>query len=284
MAGDAIKVFVTNPADVPVPISGDLTTTIDGSVNVKTATGESVDIFIQDQTSETVDYHLSQIINAVTLAVNTTIEDTAVTLTAGHGMVAGNYLELVEGIRFYQAQVTNVNVNVITLDTPLDFAFTTAAAGNRVTVDMDVDGSLANPEIFSIVPPAGVKWDIVRIIFVIQGDAAMDSRLFGSLPALTNGIVVRSVNSTQKAQFNCKSNGEFAEIAYDIAYDDRAGVAAGIYAFRCRRTWGSQGKTGVVIRLDGDEGGELQHLVQDDLLDAAMISYHARVQGHIVED
>ena len=253
-------------------------------INVQTLVGQSVDVFIQDQTSETVDYHMSQTLNTVTLAADTNMGDTSVTLAAGHNMVNGNHIEFTESLRFFQAQVTNVATNVITLDMPLDFAFTTAAMANRVTVEMDVVGTLANPQIFSITPPAGVRWDVVRIIFLIEGDAAMQSNLFGSLPALTNGIVIRTVNSTTKVQFNCKSNGEFAEIAYDIAYDDRAGVPAGIFAFRCRRTWGGQNKTGVVLRLPGSDGGELQHLVQDDLEDAAMITYRARVQGHIVED
>lgn len=238
-----------------------------------------VPINIQDQVSDVIDLYMHiEVSSGNLLAVDAAIDDTDITLTGGHGVIIGQVLCIKEGLRFYQGLVLNVVVNVVSLDTPLDYDFTTAAficVGNR---ELNVDGTAQ--KIAHIKPLTGTKWDITRMLILIEDDVVMDTAKFGGIAALTNGIVLRVKNTDYKNIFNIKSNGEFGERAYDIGYDDRA--PAGTYGFRCRRTFAGQEKNGVVIRLEGDLSGELQLLIRDDL--TALAVFHMIVQGHVVSD
>lgn len=239
-----------------------------------------IDVFIQDQFSPIVDLYLHEHLGSnITLTSNTTLDDTSLSVVAGHGAVAGNLICLKEGKRFYQGGVVSTDGVTINLDTPLDFAYTTAATCTATSKEMNVDGS-STTRPFHIQPNAGVKWDIVRVLFFVQGTGAMDSAKFGDQTALTNGIVLRKKDGEYKNVFNVKSNGDFANRAYDIAYDDKA--PAGKTAVRIRRTFGGPSKNGVVIRLDGDSSEELQLLVRDDM--TGVDAFYAIVQGHIVVD
>jgi hypothetical protein len=277
LAGFAQKVLIVNPADSPIPTRP----TAIGTVNIRTQAGQTVDVFIQDQSTDTVDYLMTQTINTVTLASNTILGSRDIELSGVHGVVVGNIIELTEGNRFYQGEVVTVVADDITLDTPLDYAFTTAATGARTNASMNVNGSVT-AQIFDVSPPAvaGVRWDVTRMIVNIQDNDQMDTGAFGGLAKLTNGVVIRQVNGVRKNQFNIKTNGEWAERSFDIGYDDKA--PAGTFGFRCRRTWGGQDKNGVVIRLDGSAGGAIQHIVQDNL--TGLTEYRIVIHGHVVED
>ena len=258
-------------------------------VNITDPDGDGLgglDVFIQDQTTGTIDLKLMNVEGSWTIAVNTNIEDTTITATGGHGITTGDTILIKEGLRYSQFKVTNVVTNTITIDSPLDLAYTTAATCTRGTTNMAVIGTLATPVIFGIGPLAAQDWDIVRVLFVIEGNATMDSSLFGCIPAIVNGVLIRQRNAVFFNQFNVKSNGDFALRAYDISYDDRAGVPSGIYGFRCRRTFGGAGKTGVTIRLVGTPE-EFQVLIQDDIATAVsgdqITNMEVVVQGHVVE-
>ena len=241
--------------------------------------GGSTDVNVQDQTTDVVDLKLCNHLNTISLAVNASLDDTVITLTAGHSIVAGDTICLKEGTRFYQAQALSVAVNDITVDQPLDFAFTTSASGYRGSADMNVDGS-TTPVIFKIEPPDGVKWDIVRFILVLRDATAMDDGKFGGLTALTNGIVIRKINGTWKNIFNAKTNGDFGLRNFDATYIDDTLGPSGEYGFRTRRTFGGQNKNGVVIRLDGEDDS-FQLIVQDDL--TGLTFMEAVAQGHVVD-
>jgi hypothetical protein len=236
----------------------------------------NLNVVLQDQSTFIVDLYLHKIDASVTIGSNTSIDDVDVTFSAGHGISVGDLICFKEGVRFYQGIVLVVNVNLITLDTPLDFAYTTAATASRGSNDAAVDGS-GTTQVFSIQPPASATWDVTRLIFHIEDQTVMDSSKFGGITALTNGVVVRKKNTTYQNIFNIKSNGDFAHRAYDIAYDDKA--PAGTYGFRCRNTFGGQDKRGVVVRLDGDDSDEIQVLVQDDL--TGLVHFHIIAQGHV---
>lgn len=235
---------------------------------------------LHDQETDLVDLYLH--IERVTgnlVAVNTSVDDTIVTLTPGHGALVDDAICLKEGTRFYQGVVLTVNVNEVTLDTPLDFAFTTETFVCSGTPNLHVDGSVT-PQIAKIRPPIGANWDVVRLMFHMQSTTAMDAATFGGIPALTNGIVLRRKNGAWKNLFNVKTNGEFGERAYDIGYDDKA--PAGEFGFRCRRTFGGQSKNGVVVKLYGADSDELQVIIRDDLTGLSL--FRVIAQGHVSEE
>ncbi len=224
-----------------------------------------------------VDHHMHIELNIITLASDTAIDDRTITLQAGHSLVVGNCIHLKEDTRFYQGTVLTVVTNTITLDMPLDFAFTTAASGQRCTQSLNVNGSAAE-QIAHINPPAGAIWNIIRLIIHITDGTAMDNSTFGGISALTNGIVLRVKNGFYSNVFNIKNNGDFIEHSFDVAYDDKA--PAGTFGFRARTTFAGLDKRGVIVRLTDTD--ELQLLINDDL--TALLDFAIVAQGHYTRD
>lgn len=236
-------------------------------------------VYIQDQHTTLVSFFFRQVLNTVTVASNTTIDTYTVTLAAGHNVVVGDVLVLKEGVHFFQAEVITVVTNTITLDRPLDFAFTTAAIGQRCTINMNVNGSVT-PQIFFITPAGlSIDVDINAIHMHIEDNVAMDTSTFGGLAALTRGVLLRYTNGSMKNLFNIKDNGEFGHHCTLVQYDDRA--PAGIYGLRVVKTFNSQSYNGVTIRLSGPSNDQLQIIIQDDL--TGLMEFHAIIQGHVVQ-
>jgi len=236
---------------------------IDGTGEVWTLSDNSAMPVSGDRNTEVVDIYFCQSINAVTLATDVTIDTYAVTLVAGHGVVVGNILCFKEGSHFLQAEVITVVVNAITIDRPLDFAFTTAANIERTTHNMNVDGSVT-PQIFRISPAnLTINFKITKIIFNIKDNTAMDTSMFGGLATLTNGIVVRKKDGTYKNYFNVKDNGDFLHHCTIVEFIDKA--PAGTYGFRAIKKFAGFDNHGVVVELANSTTDELQIIIQDDL-------------------
>lgn len=231
---------------------------------------------IQNNQAELVGLKICLFLGNIALASNTTIDTWQVTLVAGHGVVVGNTICFRENGRHYQAVALVVATNLVTLDTPLDYAFTTAATGFRSTEQMNVNGSVTR-QIFKVAPQAGSKWDILGCEFIITDNAAMDAGTFGGIPALTRGIVVRKKDIVYKNIFNAKTNGDLSFRCDSLEYDDRAS-GAGVYGVRAYRTFNIRNE--IAIRLDGDLGDEFQVIIQDDL--TGLISFRSGVWGHVV--
>ena len=238
-----------------------------------------INTYIQDQKTSIIDAFLHSDLSSGNLLLNpVSIDDYVVTLTPGHGATIGNYICFGESDRFYQAGISNVVGDVITLDTPLDYAFT-GGVNTFVCIgstNMNIDGSVAT-QIFKIAPPAGVKWDITRLIGYIQSSTVMDDRKFGGIVALTNGVVVRKKDTIYKNIFNVKTNGDLALRMYDVEYTDKA--PAGFYGMRFRRSFAGPDKNGVVIHLDGALNDELRILIRDDLTNLS--KFNVIIQGHV---
>lgn len=236
-------------------------------------------VILQDQTTDPLGFYMMEFLNNVTIAIDTILDSNIITFEPSHNFIAGDWVCLQENNHVYQAEVIGVNINVITFDTPLDYAYTTSAYGCRANINMAVDGSVS-PVIFRVRPIKDfwtVDWDITRIICSISDNLAMDSGKFGGINALDNGVVLRKKNGVFKNLFNVKTNSDYADVAYDVSYDDRA--PAGNYGFRVRKTWAGQEKSGVAIRLIADDSEELQNLIQDDL--TALGTYKCRVDGSL---
>lgn len=235
-------------------------------------------IGISSRSAKNLDYYLSDIASvSQILAVDTVIDSKDITLTGGHGLTGGENINIKEGTNFYQGFVIAVNVNVITLDSPLDHIYSTSAYIEIGERNLNLNGAVT-PIVAKILPPSSEIWDITRMLFTIEDNVVMDTAKFGGITALTYGIVIRSKrNSVFKNLYNVKSNGGFADKAFDIAYDDKA--PAGFYGFRCRRTFNGEEKNGVVIRLDGAISDEFQVIIQDDL--TALSTFRITIQGYV---
>jgi len=235
-------------------------------------------IFIQDQTTDIIDLYFHQELNTSTLSAPSVVDARTFDLTAGHGAVVGNFLEISEDVHVSQFEILNVVTNTITVDCPIDHAFTTSAAVRVSNINMAVDGSVT-PVVFQIDPIPTQEWDIVRVILVINDGTAMDFTTFGGIPALTNGCCIRYKNSVRENIFNWKSNGDFINRSFDYAILQNTGQNQRSFVSRC--TFAGTSKRGVAARLEGSKGDELQVIIQDDLTDLTSVRIIA--QGHEVQ-
>lgn len=238
-------------------------------------------VCVQDQASEPIDALFNQQTGSFTISADTT-ESTETTLnytfeaTGGHGLAATDEILLLDvvGDRALQAVVVLVSTNTITIDRPIDHVYPSATSlGRIVTSEMAVVGSLVSPQIYTYrVGTAPV--DVTRLLLTMTHSAAGTLDKFGSINALTNGLVFRIYNGLHKTEFNFKTNRDIKQFCYDVEFSDNAGPS--LYGTSARISFGGQDKHGVVIRVS--EGTVLQWIVQDDLtgLDSLVNS----LQGH----
>jgi hypothetical protein len=252
------------------------------SLAVINALNIGVDVNLQDQHSEVVDTFFLESISPFTLASDT-VASTVSTLeydfeaTAGHGLIVGSELILLDIIADHESYmcVQAVDVNTITVDRPMDSVYPAATTLCQiVNSEMAVDGS-ATERIFTV--RSGVQpTDIVRLVLTILDGSAMDDGKFGGITALTRGFNLRVIDGVQENIFNLKSNGEIKQFCYDVNYSSKA--AQGSYGLSARMSFGGQSKHGVTIRLSGSD--RLQWIVQDDL--TGLTSLRVSAQGHKV--
>lgn len=218
----------------------------------------------------------------LTIASDTVIDSRTITMTAGHGLIAGDRIILLQENgepQFFFTKIISVLVNVLTLDTLVPYVFSSALCEiTQYDPDLNKDGSvtvykaeLRNPFSFTI--------DVTRFIIHMTDATAMDDATFGGRTALTYGISLRKniPGSGNTHLWNCKTNGEIGELSFDKIYDLKA--PAGSYGFSARITYAGQEKHGVAIKLDPGEAVEL--LIQDDL--TLLQSFTIMVQGHFNE-
>lgn len=244
----------------------------------------AVPVNIQDQTTPPFDLYFIQPVGPpTTIAIAVTINDTDIEVASAATISVGNYLGVFRPAddRFFFAEVLGVAGTTITVDTPADFAFQVGDNVLAFTRNLNVVGSLASPLIFEVqgTGSGDLEVDITRIMFTMILAGAPDDGLFGNLAALTNGLVLRRVDGEVRNLFNVKTNGDLANLAYDVDYTTRT-VPAGSYSVRCRYSLAGQDKHGVVVRLAAGES--LEVWIQDDL--SALSQFRIIAEGHIVTD
>lgn len=239
-----------------------------------------VPVNLQDQTTRMVFAPLHSVINdSAALASPGAIDDLTVTMVAGHGASAGNVLVLRELDRWFFAGILNVATNVLTLDTPLDYAFTTDAMATIGNPNLAQNGAVT-PVSAVVAPPPGVDWDIVRLHLSISDDAAMDFTTFGGISAITNGIVFGRYGGPVPINVgNAKTNGALITFSDSYSFEDKVG--GGEYSFSARYIFGGQSGVGVTMRCHSDHDEVIRILIQDNL--SAISSFQAIAIGHVVE-
>jgi hypothetical protein len=262
-------------ANNPVPISIQSPLESNGAMPVN----------IQDQHSRMLDLKFinADPANFTTLSADVSQGDYIIPVTATTGMSVGSILGLTNpNGTFYFGDITAINALNVTLDTQLDNDFPSADSNVFPgSTSMNVLGTMADPVSFFIGRVGvgtGIDIDITRIMGNMTDNAVMTDELFGSLTALTNGMVLRHVNGTTQNLWNLKTNGAIALLCFDAVYPDK--LPTGIYAFRFRNTFAGQSKHGVTIRLEA--GDTLELLIQDDL--TGLIDFQMMAQGHLVTD
>lgn len=245
----------------------------------------NVQVAIQDQFTQFFDFRLAKTLGSSTIATDTSINSKSITVADASSATAGNYVAIFPSpfgynTEIYVGKILSKALNVISLDTPINRVFQIG----DVILYRDPELHLANgsitPQIYALFVPAGnIQLDLTRIMIVMECSTAPDDSLFGNLTALTNGIVLRhnsTINGIRNI-WNAKTNGDLAEIAYDVLYTDKAG--AGHFAVRCLITLNAQRFHGVTVRMVPGDAFEI--VIQDDL--TALLKFHVIAQGHVVD-
>lgn len=175
-------------------------------------------------------------------------------------------------------KVNAVNGNIITLDRPLDNAYSIGSTVKVVDYNIrNTIGSLAAPISYKIKPDTG-SWHIVTITIGLTHSTESDPSLFGNIAALTNGLVLRAYNGAAgkyRTFTNWKVNSslglDFGEVRF---IDKKGGGDWGTFA-----TGNIRNISGAVPNLSAENGDYLEVLVQDDL--SGLILASLKVQGHI---
>lgn len=246
-------------------------------------TNGAVPVNVQDQTTPPFDLYFIKL-NGIptTNTVATSINSNQITVANPASFIVGTYLGTFSGTgaRFYFGTVLAVAGNLLTLDTPFDYAFPIGSNVLPFTRDMNVVGSPGAPQYFEIQGPGslGLQIDVTRFMLSITTSSAGLITEFGNIPALTNGLVLRRVDSVYRNVWNIKSNLEFGLHAYDI--QPFSALGPGGDGLICRYTFAGQDKHGVAIRLS--QGESLQLVIQDSL--AGLTGMRCLAEGHEVFD
>jgi hypothetical protein len=240
---------------------------------------------VQDQHSRAFDIFFAQDVGAPTTLTADVIEDAyTISVTTGHGLVQGSFFVLIDtvGQRGWTGTVITVaGDNTVNVDRPVSYAFpSVSTVVQQRTTEMNVDGS-STPQTFSVGGSLVAQLDITRLMLQLTTDTTPAWDEFGDITvgATFRGVQCRLVNGTTTDLWNAKTNGELANLMYDITIYE-GGVGLTVDGLAGRMTYAGQEKHGVTLRIGADEGVEI--VIQDDL--TSLDSFRMIACGHFVTD
>lgn len=264
-----------------VDTTGNLSTNLnDGSGNPIASKDGAINVHIADTHEVPVNdyFHLHDGVTT-TLTTAIAVGDTSIAVTSATGFSVGNHIHILNGeSEFLFPKITAIVTNTITVDSPFSNAYTTAGTAiEHIIVDLaNTAGTLASPKSYKIMPQAGEKFHLLRMLGSIVSPDAPDDGKFGSLASLTNGCVIRRYDGTSGTYSKFTTwhdNSDIISDMFDVVYSDAPRF--GLYGTRFRWTIS---KVGVAIKLNGDAGDYVEILIQDDL--TALDSFTIKGQGH----
>lgn len=250
----------------------------DGYGNPINSLGGALDIHDADS-HDTLINHFVHYLTGDTSVLNGSFNagDRVIVVEDSTGFVAGSQIDIQNGTKHihHWRIVTDVTGNNITVDAPLDYDFPNGSVVNEGIANMNVDGSVT-PVVFVLTPKEDQVLHLLRMLIALEHSTAADDSLFGDLPALTNGVVIR-VSNNGGTSFNTLTtwhkNKDMKEDMYDVTYTDKAG--GGNHGTNGRWTWKNVGN---IINLDETENEIFQVVIQDDL--TSLIDFQIKLQGH----
>lgn len=181
---------------------------------------------------------------------------------------AGNYITITEGsIRENDIRrvISSAGVpsHILTLASPLEQSYTTAAIVTLTSIDMGgVVGSIASPIIYETGPPSDEVWHITNLSIVCADPTDPTVDKFCGLTALTNGVVMRMENGVKENLFNIRTNMDLYQYFGDnIVKLQKSGGGDWMLS----AMWHMKEHTGSIVRLNGATGDKLRLIIQDAL-------------------
>jgi hypothetical protein len=223
----------------------------------------NVKVALQSQTSPPFQYYLMREDKTdITLTSPASVDDTVVSVSAGHGFTAaGEHIVIMENNAYAQERVKAVSTNDITITSPLDNPFTTGATVIRGSIDMNVNGSVSPADFVFNLRQAEIPIDITKAIIVMRHATDGDDSKFGDLGELANGLNFRRNNGIIQGYGNYQSNGDFFEFGAGVEYTPKAGAGA----FSTNITFNIESGFGVALRMNPKNPDIFTGIVNDNL-------------------
>ena len=259
---------------------------------------EGTDVNVEDQITPPIENFLYLELNSVTITGTPAKGTNVLTLSAGHNFIdpvgfERDYLNIhyvdeslpgKSGLRFNQFAVIDVTGNDITINPklPYDLSPAKVETSMRVTVNMNLLGTVADPIKFETRPPNGQVWHITRILPDMILTTLGDDGKFGNIAGgLANGEYL-GVEGDNRTDYHVAlfDNGDLRSTAFDLIYVLRSG-GTGDFGIGTRKTYAGPMKSGVAIDLNGSVNDKFVKYTQDDL--TSLLRYRIKIDGHIVK-
>jgi len=251
----------------------------------------AINVHHADVHNAMVNQYLRQL-TAVTTTVSavSAVNDTEIEVASATGFVVNDFIYIdATNKELTMPRILGIVGNVLSLDRRLDKAHFIGDSVTKAIIDIAAtgqDGSMAAPQEYIVGPDPGEVWHINRLLMSMVHTAEGDLSLFGDLPELTNGILLRTkINGTYSTLTNWRSAADMKLDMFDVEFSTRtAGGGGGGGPGGGTTTYGTSARDafselGVVIRLDGDEGDKIEVYNQDDI--QSLLFFGMKVQGHI---
>lgn len=245
----------------------------------------AINIHDADVHHEPMNHFFYKEFESYTLASPIASQDSQMVVTDATGILVGDYIHLTDTANNNHEhdllRVTVVSGTTITFNRKVDKAYAVATSTvKRMTTNMNLSGTLALPQIFTVLPSPGEVWHITALDFAIIDNVEMDDAKFGGITELTNGVVIRqhdSVNNEYETFSAWRNNQSFALDGFDVDYPTKA--PAGSYGYRGSMDIHKQ--YGSIVRLANTdtETIAMEVLIQDDL--STLTSFRIKIHGHI---
>lgn len=263
---------------------GQKTQIVDGSGNVIASLDNALNVHRADVHDTIINRYLVNFTGTTSnLGAAASAGDTALTVVSDAGFAVGDWLRVTEGVieeTNFLKVTAKPGANVLTLDRPIDNAYTTGTPAVVEIVEPNIAtavGSLNIPISFTLVPQADETFHILRLLLSAESSAESSVDEFLSLATLTNGVVVRVVNNgVTRILTNWKKDADLIEDMYDLEQIEKP--PAGKFGQRGRWTFK---KVSSFVSLIGTTGDYLEVLVQNDLTGSTLDDFQIKAQGHL---
>lgn len=240
-------------------------------------TNKSLDVYVQDQTTPSIELYIHTTVVETTLAAPTIVDGDVITLASTDGISADMIISILDDDTQCQTFVKSVSGNDVTVLIPCDRVLGTGTKVRAGWHNLNLDGS-TTPVIAYVEAPNNKKYDLytLNVTLITATTPTMDK--FGDLLALQNGILFRVVDGDYKNIALIRRNADFFSIGASISMEDK--VPAGTGCIFIRKNYNEV--CGVARRLNGFENEQYQMLIRDDL--SGLAEMYVTITGHTVED
>ncbi len=224
-------------------------------------------------TYEPVDLYLYNLVASPVLSEDTVVGDTTLTVVSSTGVAAGHAITIYNSDRLFQTLVTATTATTITLASSIDDVYTSTDSIETGLWNAAVDGE-GTEQIFYIKPPHEGTMELHTVSIAMEDNAEMAIDEFGSLDALTNGVVFARTGSANKHLAILVNNLGFWESGFETHLDARTEQSAGFRAIR-----DIVKVNGTTLLLEGTANDTFKLTVRDDLSDMNQMTI--TVHGHM---